>query len=112
MRDFNVKALIIENGVEENLAEIEWKPEDYVLYSGRIEKYKNVDRLAKIVKILNMKLLIIGDGPYKEKLKKNLKSMDLEYEMMPFQPYDKYLEILSKARFFALLSKKEQIQSL
>jgi len=43
----------IENGVEEWIRNLRWNPRGYVLYSGRIERYKNVDLLARIVKMLN-----------------------------------------------------------
>ncbi|MCC6056964.1 MAG: glycosyltransferase family 4 protein, partial [Desulfurococcaceae archaeon] len=52
-RDFGAKAVSIENGVEEWIRDLKWDPENYVFYSGRIERYKNIDLLAKIVKILN-----------------------------------------------------------
>jgi hypothetical protein len=52
-RDFVRDAIVIENGVEENIRNVKWEPEDYVMYSGRIEKYKNIHLLAKIVKALN-----------------------------------------------------------
>ncbi|MEM4439092.1 MAG: hypothetical protein QW680_10755 [Pyrobaculum sp.] len=38
--DFGVEPVIIEHGVEEWLTEVQWNPSDYVLYNGRIEKYK------------------------------------------------------------------------
>jgi glycosyltransferase involved in cell wall biosynthesis len=83
------------------------------MYSGRIEKYKNIDLLAKIVKQLNdiygmkLKLLVVGNGSYKEKLLKKLREIRVDHEYMPFQSYEKYLELLSYATFFGLLSKKE-----
>lgn len=111
-RDFGFKAVPIENGVEEWIPNLTWNPEDYVMYSGRIEKYKNIHLLAKIVKILNSKYLlnfklkIFGNGPYK-KLNELLNNLDIEYELKPPQPFEKYVENLSKARFFGLLSEKE-----
>lgn len=112
-RDFRVKAVPIENGVEEWLCDIEWRPEGYVMYSGRIEKYKNIDRLASIVKILNtrygleLKLNIYGSGSYLSKLCKHLDKIRVEYSINPFQEFEKYIVTLSRASLFGLLSEKE-----
>jgi glycosyltransferase involved in cell wall biosynthesis len=111
-RDFNVKSIIIGHGVEEWLSEINWNPSDYVMYSGRIEKYKNIHRLANITKILNdeglnVSLKIIGNGPYAQKLKRHLSKLKIKFEMLPPQPYDVYITNLSKAVCFGLLSERE-----
>lgn len=112
-RDFNVKAIPIENGVEEWIRDLEWKPQGYVLYSGRIEKYKNVDLLVKIVKILNERfgldlgLKVYGRGPYKERLVGVLKELKVPHEVGDFKPFEEYIETLSHATLFGLLSEKE-----
>ena len=110
---FNVEAIIIEHGVDEIIFRYRWKPENYIMYSGRIEKYKNIERLAAIVKIINKEygysfhLKIYGEGPYKKKLIKKLSKIGIEYSIDGFQPREKYLEALSRAQLFALLSNKE-----
>jgi len=112
-RDFSARAIVIENGVEEWVRNLEWEPRDYVMYSGRIEKYKNVDVLAKIVKILNeryglsLELKIFGRGPYRERLIRVLKSLGVQYELGDFEPYEEYVRTLSHATLFALLSERE-----
>jgi len=112
-RNFNVKAELIENGVDEELIKTSWKPEDYIMYSGRIEKYKNCQRLVNVVKILNqefglnLKLKMFGEGSYKRVLERLLRQADITYELHSFQPFEKYVENLSKASAFALLSGKE-----
>lgn len=112
-KHFSVESIVIEHGVDERILKLKWRPEDYVMYSGRIERYKNIDKLARIIKILNrdygfnLKLRIYGDGSYKEKLLRNLDKLELKYKISAFQPYDQYLEILSRAKLFALLSEKE-----
>jgi glycosyltransferase involved in cell wall biosynthesis len=84
-----------------------------VLYSGRIERYKNIDSLAKIVKILNnayglkLELKVFGRGPYTEELRKLLKELGIPYEVGDFKPFKEYIEILSHATLFGLLSEKE-----
>jgi glycosyltransferase involved in cell wall biosynthesis len=112
LKDFNVESVIIGHGVEEWLPEINWSPSNYVMYSGRIEKYKNIHRLASIVKILNgmgfdLELKIFGSGPYTNKLMRHLKRLKIKYEFEPPQPYKEYIAYLSKASLFGLLSQKE-----
>jgi len=111
-QDFGVKPITIEHGVEEWLSEINWGPSNYVMYSGRIEKYKNVHRLANIVKILNdmrldLELKIFGSGSYTCKLMKHLNGLKIKYELKPPQPYKEYITYLSRAALFGLLSEKE-----
>lgn len=110
--DFDVRSTTIGHGVEEWLSEIDWIPSNYVMYSGRIERYKNVQRLANIVKILNdmglnLELKIFGSGPYTSELASHLNRIKLRFEMMPPQPYNKYIMYLSRASLSGLLSEKE-----
>ena len=106
-------AIPIENGVDEWILDIQWSPSGYVMYSGRIEKYKNIHRLANIVKILNedyglnLKLKVYGSGPYINALRKYLRKIGVEYSLNPSQPFEKYIETLSKTSLFGLLSEKE-----
>jgi glycosyltransferase involved in cell wall biosynthesis len=112
LQDFNVESITIEHGVEEWLSEIGWSPLNYAMYSGRIEKYKNVHRLANIMKRLNsrgldLELKIFGRGSYTCKLIKHLDKLKINYELKPPQPYREYITYLSRATLFGLLSEKE-----
>ncbi|MEM4677374.1 MAG: glycosyltransferase, partial [Candidatus Korarchaeota archaeon] len=89
-----------------------WNPSGYAMYSGRIEKYKNIHRLANIVKHLNdvglsLELKIFGEGGFKQKLKHYLDKLRIEYELKPPQHYDEYINYLSRANFFGLPSERE-----
>jgi glycosyltransferase involved in cell wall biosynthesis len=112
-RDFGRSAVPIENGVEEIVKTLAWRPENYAMYSGRIEKYKNIHIFAKIIKRLNTKykvgltLKIFGDGPYKPQLIRALKDLQIPHEVAPFQPFAQYVQTLSCAALFGLLSQKE-----
>jgi glycosyltransferase involved in cell wall biosynthesis len=112
-KDFGVSATPIENGVEEWIRDLRWDPQGYVLYSGRIERYKNVDLLARIVKMLNdvyglgLELKIFGRGPYTEKLRRLLKELGIPHEVGDFKPFKEYINVLSHATLFGLLSEKE-----
>ncbi|MEM2553023.1 MAG: glycosyltransferase family 4 protein, partial [Sulfolobales archaeon] len=48
-RSLKIGCTVIEHGVDEQIKSLEWKPEDYALYAGRIEWYKNIERLARII---------------------------------------------------------------
>ncbi|MEM4977027.1 MAG: glycosyltransferase family 4 protein [Desulfurococcaceae archaeon] len=111
-KDFGIKPVVVEHGVEEWILEVPWNPSGYAMYSGRIEKYKNVHRLANIVKHLNnaglsLELKVFGEGSFKQKLKHHLDKLGVKYELKPPQRYDGYINYLSRASFFGLLSEKE-----
>jgi glycosyltransferase involved in cell wall biosynthesis len=112
-RDFRERAIPIENGVEEWIKNIKWEPQGYVLYSGRIEKYKNIHLLARLVKTLNerynldLQLKVYGRGPYRDELAKALKGIRVKHELGDFKPFEEYIEALSHASLFGLLSEKE-----
>ena len=112
-RDFMVNALPIENGVDEWILKLSWSPSNYVIYSGRIELYKNIHRLANIVKILNtnfgmdLELKVFGSGSFVDHLNKHLMRIAMECRVSPPQPFEDYINNLSKASLFGLLSEKE-----
>jgi len=112
-KDFGVSAIPIENGVEEWIRGLKWDPQGYVLYSGRIERYKNIDLLARIVKTLNdvygygLELKVFGRGSYAEKLRRFLKELGIPHEVGDFKPFKEYINVLSHATLFGLLSEKE-----
>jgi glycosyltransferase involved in cell wall biosynthesis len=112
-RNFSCKTVTIENGVEEWLRSVKWDPEGYVMYSGRLEKYKNIHVLAQLVNILNkqydlnLKFKVFGRGPYRASLEKFLKTIGVEYELSDFKPYKEYIDTLSRANLLGLLSERE-----
>ena len=112
-RDFMVNAFPIENGVDEWILKLSWSPSGYVMYSGRIEKYKNIHRLANIVKMLNsdfginLELKVFGSGSFVNHLNKHLREIGIECYVEPPQPFKKYILNLSRASLFGLLSEKE-----
>lgn len=112
-KDYGIESKIIPHGVEEWLKELNWEPSNYVLYAGRIEKYKNIEKLGLVVEKLNelyncgLELKIIGDGSYRSKLVRFLNSLNIHYTIYPYKPYKEYIEYLRKARFFANMSSHE-----
>ena len=113
-KHFNAKPIIIGHGVEEDILSLEWTPSSkrYAMYSGRIEKYKRIEKTAKIIKLLrdysfNFEFKIFGEGPFKVSLVKYLNKLDLKYEINGFLPRNEYLKTLSRSSFFINLSEKE-----
>jgi len=109
---FGVEPVVVEHGVEEDVLGYDWRPGDYAMYSGRLEKYKNVERIARVIRALNemglrLRLEVYGEGPYRKRLEEELRRIGVEHRLEGFQPRNIYLEKLSGARFFALLSQKE-----
>jgi len=104
------KIVIVPNGVEEDVFNYRWQGQnsDYIIYAGRIEKYKRLELAMGIAKKLGLKLLIVGQGPYRNKLERyteeKYKGM---VEFLEPQPRDEYLELLSKARYAVNPSKHE-----
>jgi glycosyltransferase involved in cell wall biosynthesis len=79
-----------------------------MVYAGRVEKYKRLEIAIDIAKKLNLKLLIIGRGPYREKLVKYAnKVYGGSIEFLEPQPREKYLELVSRARYAINPSKHE-----
>jgi|LSQX01.1.fsa_nt_gb glycosyltransferase involved in cell wall biosynthesis len=54
---------------------------DYLLYVGRLQKRKGIEKVIKCIKNTKYKLLIIGDGDYKIYLKDLVKSYKLEEQV-------------------------------
>jgi len=103
-KHFRREAVVVEHGVDEDISRAEWRPRGYLLYAGRIERYKNIDKAAEVARELGMEIYIVGEGPY---LKKLLRRLRARYKHFPFQPRRKYVEILSEASAVINLSKYE-----
>ena len=87
-------------------------PKDYAMYSGRLEKYKNVEKLAAVVKALSrlghrLRLEIYGEGPHRPSLERALRRIGVDYTIDGFQPRRRYLEKLAGAALYGLLSTHE-----
>jgi glycosyltransferase involved in cell wall biosynthesis len=104
------KIVVIPNGVEEDVLSHRWQGQgsNYMVYAGRIEKYKRLEIAIDIAKELNLKLLVIGKGPYREKLVRYASKVYRGgVEFLEPQPRQKYLELVSKARYAINPSKHE-----
>jgi glycosyltransferase involved in cell wall biosynthesis len=104
------KIVVVPNGVDEDVLSYRWQGQssNYMVYAGRVEKYKRLELAVDVAKELNLKLLIIGKGPYKEKLVKYVSKVYRgDVEFLEPQPRQKYLEIVSRARYAINPSKHE-----
>jgi glycosyltransferase involved in cell wall biosynthesis len=96
------KIVVIPNGVDEDVLSYRWKGQssNYMVYAGRVEKYKRLELAVDVAKELNLKLLILGKGPYREKLMRYAgKVYRGGVEFLEPQPRQKYLELVSRARY-------------
>ncbi len=96
------KIVVIPNGIEEDALNYKWQGQDsdYMIYAGRIEKYKRLELAIDVAKKLGLRLLIVGRGSYKNNLEKYAeKRYRRIVEFLEPQPREKYLELLSKARY-------------
>ena len=59
-------------------------PDDYVLYFGRLSKEKGVDDLIEACANNNMKLYIVGTGPYEDYLKNLVSKLNSEKQIRFF----------------------------
>ena len=104
------KIVVIPNGVEEGVLNYKWQGQnsDYMIYAGRIEKYKRLEIAVDIAKRMRLKLLIVGRGPYREKLMKYANEVYRRgVKFLEPQPREKYLELLSKAIYAVNPSRHE-----
>jgi len=104
------KMVVIPNGVDEDVFSYKWLglDSDYIVYAGRIEKYKRLELAVDVAKMLRLRLLVIGQGPYRNGLvryvNKNYKGMA---EFLDHKPREEYLELVSRARYAVNPSKRE-----
>lgn len=79
------KIAVIPNGINDDVFNVKLKSDGFnLLCVGRLEKYKNFDKVIKALNILHTKyryndakLTIVGKGPYKSELINMVKDLDL-----------------------------------
>ncbi|WP_448578972.1 glycosyltransferase family 4 protein [Thermosphaera sp.] len=96
------KVIVIPNGVDEDVCSYKWygQNSDYMVYAGRVEKYKRLELAVNVAKEMELKLLIIGRGSYRDRLKRYAEKVYKGgVEFLEPQPREKYLELLSQAKY-------------
>jgi glycosyltransferase involved in cell wall biosynthesis len=108
------KVVVIPNGI--NLEEFKGlkrvkKSFKTVLCVGRLEKYKGIQYLIEVLRLLesDVVLEIVGKGPYKENLVKLAKKLNVLERVKFLQelPRSELLQMYANADVFVLLSKHE-----
>ena len=114
-RDFDLEAVVIPNGVGEDVFRYGWNPpKDRVVltYAGRVERYKRLDLVLKVVEELSkssleVTLRVIGEGPDLRRVVKEAKKSGVSLETPGFLPRSRYLEEVSRSTALINLSEYE-----
>jgi len=109
----NGKLTLIPLGIDNDIFSYRWKglESDYIIYCGRLEKYKRIELAVKSIDLVreqgyDINFIIIGKGSRAAYL--NKLSKDFEWiTCMPPKPRKEYLELLSNARAAINLSSAE-----
>jgi len=96
------KIEVLPNFIPDNLPSIECNKEDYYCYVGRLSAEKGVESLLKAAIDIPTKLIIIGDGELMPYFKEKYQASHIQF--LGYQPKEKVLEVVGKARFSVLPS--------
>jgi len=117
LEKFNVneeKVTVIPNGINpEEFSQLRKTKKGYktILYVGRLEKYKGIDYLIKVLQKLDDRffLEIVGRGPYEKSLLKLASKLKVKDRIRFYHnlPRDQLLQKYSDASVFVMLSKHE-----
>ncbi len=103
------KTVVVPNGVEEDVFGYKWRgaDSDYMMYAGRIEKYKRLEAAVDLARELGLRLLVVGRGPHREKLRRYARRRGVFLELLDPQPRPDYLRLLAGARYAVNPSRHE-----
>ena len=103
------KTVVVPNGVEEDVFGYKWRgaDSDYMMYAGRIERYKRLEAAVDLARELGLRLLVVGRGPHREKLRRYARRRGVSFELLDPQPRPDYLRLLAGARYAVNLSRHE-----
>jgi len=104
--DFGVDPIVIPHGVGPPPA---LDKERYLVYAGRLLKYKRVDEVLKLAEELWAlgeleSVIVIGEGPDKKRLQRLASRLRVRAIFYPFLPHKEYLKTIGAAKFAANLS--------
>ena len=103
------KIAIIPNGVEEDVFSNRWRgaDSDYMMYAGRVERYKRLEVAVDLAVRLGLRLLVVGRGPHRERLRRYARRRGAAVEFLDPQPRPDYLRLLAGARYAVNPSRHE-----
>jgi len=95
------KITVIPNGVEEDVFSHRWRgaDSDYIMYAGRVEKYKRLEVAVDLARELGLRLLVVGRGAHREKLRRYARRRGAAVAFLDPQPRPDYLRLLAGARY-------------
>jgi glycosyltransferase involved in cell wall biosynthesis len=105
----NGKVTVIPNGVEEDVFGYKWRgaDSDYMMYAGRIERYKRLEVAVDLARKLGLRLMVVGRGPHREGLRRYARRRGAAVEFLDPQPRPDYLRLLAGARYAVNPSRQE-----
>ena len=103
------KTAVIPNGIEEDVFNHRWQgaDSDYIMYAGRVERYKRLELAVDLAREMGLKLLVVGRGPHRERLRKYARRRGAALELLDPQPRERYLQLLAGARYAVNPSRHE-----
>jgi glycosyltransferase involved in cell wall biosynthesis len=95
------KIAVIPNGVDEDVFGYKWRGahSDYMIYAGRVEKYKRLELAVDLAGKLGLKLRVVGRGSHREKLRGYAQRRGVSLDLLDPQPRPNYLRLLAGARY-------------
>jgi glycosyltransferase involved in cell wall biosynthesis len=103
------KIAVIPNGVEEDVFSHTWRgaDSDYMMYAGRVERYKRLELAVELARKLGLRLMVVGRGPHREGLRRYARRRGAAVEFLDPQPRPDYLRLLAGARYAVNPSRHE-----
>lgn len=103
---FGVDLSKFEESSEKEIESLKQKYDDFVLFVGRLNYYKGVEYLIEAMRDIKVNLVIIGQGPEKEFLKKQVRLLKIEGKVffLPFQPREQLINFYKACQVFVLPS--------
>lgn len=110
--DFGVDARVIPNGLNEDRfvgATPTGHFDEYILYVGRLERYKGVQHIVRALPETDYQLLVAGTGPYREELETltSTLSVDDRVRFLGYVPDESLPGLYAGAEAFVTMSSFE-----
>jgi glycosyltransferase involved in cell wall biosynthesis len=100
---------VIFNGIDIE-EKVEKEKEDTILFAGRLLERKGVQYIIEAIKDLNLegyKVIIVGDGPYREELEKKAEEIKDKIQFIGWIDQKKLKELYAISKIFILPSTQE-----
>jgi len=104
-RIYNRNADVIYPPVDTQKFSLVTQKDDYYLTASRLVPYKRIDLIVEaFAHMLDKKLVVVGSGPEKEKIKSKLTP---NIELVGYQDFDSLKEYMQKARAFVFAAEED-----